>query len=233
MASVKQYAYYIKGNKVALVEKDTAFDNDVNSKDYGPGANRAQWKSPISAVADGIEVQYVYSPDYYIRSTDSVTTVTTQYRINSGILEIADNSVSRTNYNTVYGIVAGNYLVLRNAGKWNGLHKIDSLGDNSGTNNKIITFTKASGALAWTDFEETPSLYYAIETLEDESDTIDLSSYLSKALVYYVKARISEDTMNIDAKEYYMKEFRRMVEKYNNTRISGIRMQASGPYAIR
>ena len=60
MANVKEYGYYVKGDKVALVEKDTAFDNDPNSRDYGPGANRTQWKSPQSSVSQGIEFEYSY-----------------------------------------------------------------------------------------------------------------------------------------------------------------------------
>ena len=59
MATVREYAYYIKGNKVAIVEKDTQFDNDVNSKDYGPGSHRSQWKSPLATVSNGLEIQYV------------------------------------------------------------------------------------------------------------------------------------------------------------------------------
>ena len=30
MAKVRQYGYIIKGRHIALVEKDTSFDNDVN-----------------------------------------------------------------------------------------------------------------------------------------------------------------------------------------------------------
>ena len=45
MAAVKEYSYYIKGTKLALIEKDTAFDNDTNTRDYGPGADIAHWKS--------------------------------------------------------------------------------------------------------------------------------------------------------------------------------------------
>tara|TARA_R110002020_G_scaffold391607_1_gene601997 strand:+ start:939 stop:1343 length:405 start_codon:yes stop_codon:yes gene_type:complete len=134
MATVREYGYYIKGNKVAIVEKDSQFDNDVNSKDYGPGSNRAQWKSPLADVTNGLEFQYVYSP--------------------------------------------------------------------------------TSG-------------------LTDEDSEIDLSLYLSKALVYYVKAKLSEDAMNIEAKEYFMSEFRKMVEKYNNTRVAGLRIQSAGFHAIR
>ena len=62
MATVREYAYYIKGNKIALVERDTAFDNDPTSKDYGPDVNRTQWKSPKATIEDGIELEYAYSP---------------------------------------------------------------------------------------------------------------------------------------------------------------------------
>ena len=31
MASVKEYAYYMQGNKIAIVDKDAAFDIDPNS----------------------------------------------------------------------------------------------------------------------------------------------------------------------------------------------------------
>ena len=33
MATSKQYAYYLEGNQIAIVEKDVSFDNDLDSKD--------------------------------------------------------------------------------------------------------------------------------------------------------------------------------------------------------
>ena len=57
---VKEYGYYIKGNELALVERDTSFDNDVNSKDYGPGSDRAQWKSHLATIEKGLELQYTF-----------------------------------------------------------------------------------------------------------------------------------------------------------------------------
>ena len=39
MATSKQYAYYLEGNKLAIVEKDVSFDNNLSSKDYGPGVS--------------------------------------------------------------------------------------------------------------------------------------------------------------------------------------------------
>ena len=44
--AVKQYGYYIKGNKVAIVENDITPENDPTSRDYGPDARVIRYKSP-------------------------------------------------------------------------------------------------------------------------------------------------------------------------------------------
>tara|TARA_R100001463_G_scaffold16507_4_gene42772 strand:+ start:1350 stop:2420 length:1071 start_codon:yes stop_codon:yes gene_type:complete len=75
--------------------------------------------------------------------------------------------------------------------------------------------------------------YDAVQNLADESDTIDLPPYLSKALVYYVKAKFSEDVGDIDKKEYFMREFRKMVEKQQNALVKTPRMISSGMHSIR
>jgi len=225
--AVRQYGYYVKGNQVAIVEKDTQFDNDVNSKDYGPGSDRSQWKSPLATVADGLEIQYVYSPNYFIESTDTSTqTVSGWDQDNDGNFRL--RASGSTDWTSSPNLSSVTYIVLQNAGRFNGLHKISSV-----TNNRIVTTTKVSASTSETLFEETVTLYYDVNALDDESDTIDLPNYLSKSLVYYVKAKVAEDMMNLEAKEYFMKEFRKMVEKYNNTRVAGPRMQSSGPFAIR
>ena len=54
-----------------------------------------------------------------------------------------------------------------------------------------------------------------VDTLNDENDDLNIPDYLSKAVVYYVKAKMAEDMMQIEEKEYFLKEFRRMVEKHN------------------
>ena len=233
MAS-KQYAYYIEGNQIAIVEKDVSFDNNLNNKDYGPGVSRQRWESPQSTVADGLEVKYVYSPTYKIQTTNDVDTNITQYMSTDGKLTIADNTSTYINYATTYALAADKYIVLEKAGRFNGLHKIESIGNNTGTNNKIVLTTKYTGSeSAWTDFEETPSLYYAIDVLADESFELDLPNYLQKALVYYVKAKVAEDAMNIKARDYAMREFKKMIEKHENSRISGLRIISPGSHAIR
>ena len=237
MATVKQYAYYLKGNKIAIAEKDfTAVQNGQTltapSIDLPQGGGT--WKSPLSTVADGLEIEYVYSPTYRIETTNDVDQNITQYQSVDGKLAIADNTSGYTNYVGSYALAAGSYIVLRNAGKFNGLHNIASLGNNGGTNNKIILETSYNGSeAAWTDFEETVNLYYVIDVLNDESDEIDLSSYLSKALVYYVKGRLAEDAGQMDMREFFLKEFRKMVEKSESSKIYGSRMIMPGSNAIR
>ena len=238
MAARRHYAYYIRGRKLALIEHDNVSGSgqtlgQPSLDDIGP-SGALSWKSPIATVADGLEIEYAYSPRYFIETTNDVDQNITQYQSTDGKLSIADNSSAYINYATTYALAADKYIVLKKAGKFNGLHKIHSLSNNTGTNNKITLTTKYSGSeAAWTAFEETPELYYAVDVLNDESDTIDLPEYLAKALVYYVKAKISEDQMDLEGKEYYMREFRRILEKHESSKIWGSRVMIPGNSAIR
>tara|TARA_R100000988_G_C4007438_1_gene173874 strand:- start:54 stop:458 length:405 start_codon:yes stop_codon:yes gene_type:complete len=134
MATTKQYAYYLEGSRLAIVEKDTTFDNNVDSRDFSPGIARQEWKSPTSSVANGLEIKYVLS----------------------------------------------------------------------GTENLI-----------------------------DETSILNLPTYLSKALVYFVKAKLAEDAGQFDMKEYLMKEFRKMIEKHETSKVSGMRITVPGSHGIR
>ena len=228
MATVRQYGYYIKGNKVAIVERDTQFDNDVNSKDYGPGSDRANWKSPLADSTDGLEIQYSYVPSYFIDETDKVDTQIDTYVSLDGLLRLIDQGDN--NYSaSPESLVDGSYIVLRKAGKWNGLHKVKAAGTGY-----ITTYTKCSdSSTVQQSFEETPDLYYNVDVLNDEEDTIDLPTYLQRALVYYMKARVAQDSMDIKGYEYFMREYKKMIERYESTRISGPRIISPGFHSIR
>ena len=56
----KEYAYYLEGNRIAIVEKDVNFDNNIDNKDYGPGVTRQKWDSPQRDVSQGIRIKYSY-----------------------------------------------------------------------------------------------------------------------------------------------------------------------------
>jgi hypothetical protein len=60
-----------------------------------------------------------------------------------------------------------------------------------------------------------------VNVLNDESDELDIPRYLANGLVYYVKAKYAEDAGNIEMKEYFMREFRRITEKHQSAKKMG------------
>jgi hypothetical protein len=142
MATSREYGYYIRGNKLAIVEKDWRYGDGQTLS--SPGINDVgksgdnYWKSPTETISDGIFLEYTVMP----KATDG-------------------------------------------------------------------------------------------GEITDESDTIDVSNYIKRALIYYLKARIAEDSMNIELHEYMMRKFTKMIEKYNNNKIVGPRRTMTGQHAIR
>ena len=141
MATRKEYAYQIKGSRLALLEKDVTTGDDGLNYTYTAGdgidvpSGAVAYKSPLANVVDGLEIEFVYTPEF----------------LDGG----------------------------------------------------------------------------------DEASTIDLPSYLCKALVCYVKAKVSEDSRDIEGKEYYIREFRKMIEKHESAKIAGPRRVMPGVGAIR
>ena len=341
MASAKEYGYFIKGNKLALIEKDTALDNDVNSRDYGPDVTNVRFKSPQSSVTDGIELEYIYSPKYRvanystpqinkffingwtskggyltflrshsatvpswdsspydavgddefivvrgsskwnglhkIQATGADGTLQTYTRINESLpvvigssnvdiaAESSDKALISTNdssnlwLNAIFS--AGDYIFISGSAeaKNNGFWEVDSVTDNASAESDsgiYITnryYCNSRGALS-TEGEDTSidttartdesiTIYKAyrdfsyilsdVDTLNDEADELPISEYLSKAVVYFLKAKIAEDKGNFQLKDLMMKEFYRIVEKSDNAKIHTIRKVAPSSAAIR
>ena len=202
MAS-KNYAYYLRGSQIALIQED--YTND------------SRWKSPVEAITDGLEIEYAYSPRYRIESIAAADKETgSSYETADGYLRF--NGTSFSTESTV------DYIVISGSERWNGLHKVTGLNAAHYT-----TATKYSGD----NVTDTPTIYTDVDVLNDESDTIDLPEYLAKALVYYVQGKLAEDQMDIERKEYFMREFRRILEKHESSKIWGARMITSGHASIR
>ena len=194
MASPKEYGYFIKGSKIAIIEKDTALDNDVNSRDYGPGVNSVKFVSPRSSVTDGIELEYLYSPKYHINDVSDTQAITGYQEDSTGFLKVTGSGMSTD--------TAVDYIVIRGSDKLNGLHK--------------VTTRNASYWILATKYNELP-----------------LSEYLSKAVVYYLKAKMAEDQGNFQLRDVMFKEFYRIVEKSDNSKIHTIRKVAPHSASIR
>ena len=231
--STKEYAWYIEGNEIAIIEKDVNFDNNVDNKEFGPGTSRQLWKSPQSDVADGLEIKYVYSPNHWINTPTYDATINGYAGGANNKLRVGDYTSSYTNFVTAYSLAVGDYFVIKKAGQFNGLHKITAFESLTGTNNLIVTDTDYSHLSTPSSFEETVMMYYNVSALEDESFELDLPIYLQKALVYYVKGKLAEDAGNLELRQYAMREFKKMIEKHENSRISGLRIMSPGSHAIR
>jgi len=220
MASSKYYAYYIRGRQLAIVQHDYTLGSGQTLSQPGLNSVGARgdvsWKSPTEAVADGIEIEYAYSPRYRINDIEDKSTAITGYDESSGLLKFTGSGLSTD--------AAIKYIVISGSEKWNGLHKINTLNANY-----WIVETKYNGAVV----TESVTAYTDINPLEDETDTIDLPEYLAKGLVYYVKAKVAEDQGDIEQKEYNMREFRRILEKHESSKIWGARQLAVGPHGIR
>lgn len=225
MASRKEYTYQIKGNKLSLLEKDFTTTDGLNytfSGTAGDGitddipSGTTVVKSPLSSVTDGIEIEYAYSPNYVVNDASDTVSMT-GYSESSGLLRLT---------NAVVSVDAGEWILITGSNKFDGLHQVDA----TATTTSIQTRTKYNGDTA---SDLTGTIYHDVSVLTDESSEIDVPPYLAKALVYYVKAKVAEDQMNIEVKEYMMREFRKMLEKHENSKIAGPRMIMPGPNALR
>ena len=220
MADKREYGYQIRGNQLSIVEKDFTTSDGLNYV-YDPITNpgidipseSAIYKSPLEAITDGLELEYAYSPEYRINDADDTVTAT-GFSESSGLLQI----------DGTFALSKDDYIVISGSEKWNGLHKV-----NADTANSVVLTTKYNGG----PITEALVVSVDVSALSDENSEIDLPSYLAKALVYFVKAKIQEDLGNIDMREYFMREFKRALEKHENRKISGPRMIMGGSHAIR
>ena len=206
MADKRKYAYYIKGNKIALIQiEDTVSTSagDFNSE-YG------MYKSPFETVADGLEIQYAYTPTYRINDIEDKSTALTGYDESSGLLKFTGSGLSTD--------AAITYIVIKGSERWNGLHKINTLNANY-----WIVETKYNGAVVT---ESGITAYTDISVLQDESFELDISRYQSNALVYYLKAKLAEDGGDMEMREFFMREFKRQLEKSTSA-------LKRGPYIVQ
>lgn len=263
MATLRQYAYYIKGNKIAIVENDATPDNDPSNRDYGPDTRVSRYVSPIETVSDGLQIEYTYSPEYYIRTnlnetvesstTDGSATNDDFFGANLVTSPTWDKQVSESYY-LVYrkkgssitsSFTVGSFVYITNNPFYNGLHKIGISQYDGSSSINYITFEtpiqKPSHQATSLDISDSNknndinkgNLYYGIKKMEDESFDIDISPYMGKAVVAYVKAKMAEDAGDFKLKEYFMREFKKMLEKKQSAKVSGPRFIVSGPNAIR
>ena len=95
------------------------------------------------------------------------------------------------------------------------------------------TSTAAANSAASSDpvslysaFYEQISVYEGVEILQDETFELDLSRYQANAIVYYLKAKLAEDMDEMEEREFFLREFKRQLEK-------GSSALKRGPYMMQ
>ena len=102
---------------------------------------------------------------------------------------------------------------------------IDADGDYTSTAANI-TNQSDDASTFYNAFYEQISVYEGVEVLQDESFELDLSRYQANAVVYYLKAKMAEDVGDFDKREFFMREFKRQLEK-------GVGALKRGPYIVQ
>ena len=166
----KKYAYYNKGNKLAIIQQSTQSSSGklavahctisgYSTKDtceaaggqWIPGSSRSldsfnEYSSPAENVEGGLEIEYTYPPTYHNATNDKLQT--NKFYVNGwgvvgGYLTFFRcHQTATTNWNTSPYTNVGDdeYILVEGSERWNGLHKVQS----ADTTGSLKTYTKVN-----------------------------------------------------------------------------------------
>ena len=124
MAS-KFYGYYLKGNKVAIIQKDTT---DTSTNDYG------RYKSPSESVSGGLEIEYSYAPTYNLQSAGFEGTDFHRFlgwgSDGTNLLLFTYAAAAQADLSGLFA--ADKWIYISGSGRWSGLHQVKSVGTSTG-----------------------------------------------------------------------------------------------------
>ena len=63
-----------------------------------------------------------------------------------------------------------------------------------------------------------------VDVLDDESFELDVTRAQGNAIVYYIKAKMAEDIMDIEKRQYFMRLFKKQLEESLSSRKYGAQM---------
>ena len=184
----------------------------------GTGGASATQTKIIANDSSNIWLNALFSTNDYIFVTGSAVAKNNGFWQISGVQ--ADSSAESSS--GVY--VTNRYFC------YDGDNTLSTEGEDTSPDTTLATDESVTIYKAYRDF---CYLISDIDTLNDEADVIDLPDYLAKALVYYVKAKVAEDRMDLEQKEYNMREFKRLLEKNESSKIWGARRIGTDETAIK
>ena len=221
MASKKKYSYYLRGNQLALIEEDTGLGSGTCSlsnyknqsacenaggtwtKASTSGADMGQYKSPQESIADGLEIEYAYSPRYTLEGTGTEGTDFHRFigwGSNGTELILFTFSGSDTLVDLSSVFAADDYIVISGSGRWNGLHQVKSTGGATGilTLKTKCNLKPSTISFAGTFAASTSSTSATIDGHDttDDKDMNEFGKPVSYRSVPYIFILNAENTAN-------------------------------------
>jgi hypothetical protein len=152
MATKRKYAYYIKGNKIAIIEEGqgsgvcslSGYNTQSACEDAGgtwtenaSGVNDGEYRSPIQTITGGLEIQYAYSPTFNLLSSGFGNIGTDFHRFlgwgsNGHNLLLFTFSGASTVVDLSSLFNADDWIYISGSGRWSGLHQVKSAGGTTG-----------------------------------------------------------------------------------------------------
>ena len=149
MASNRKYAYYIKGNKVAVIEENigsgvcslSGYSNQTTCEDAGGtwtenafSSEDNQYKSPVATIEDGLEIQYAYSPTFNLQSkgVEGFDVHTFLGWGSDGTNLVLFKYGSSAVFDLSSFFAADDWIYISGSGRWSGLHQVKSQGSATG-----------------------------------------------------------------------------------------------------
>ena len=240
MAAKKDYAYYIKGNKIAIIQKNTQAISGVAgtcslsqyTTQSGCEDNGGTWtpiysssteengmyKSPFTTVTDGLEIQYTYSPTFNLQSTG---TEGTDFHRFIGWGSDGTNLLLFTygvdNYKDLSSLFAADdYIYIKGSGRWSGLHQVKSTG---GVNGILTLKTKCNLRPAKISITSDIS---SSETLDGADTASDLDIESFKDLISSYDSRTTPYIFMLTSWEGLATEWESVAINWNNSFNGGI-----------
>ena len=215
MATSKLYSYFIEGGKLGLVEYDEA---------------TGVYKSPLSDVSSGLELDYVKEPSSN-KTQGAILSNLDTFSTSTGFLVITNSSGNDWSESDI-----GIHIEITNCAAYpelNGIYKFASIVTATPTAAKFTPISSPISSVISNKAISELGDVTIIDYLEDEESIINLDENLSRALTYYVRARLMEDQGNIQMKEYWMREYNRLIAEYDDKRIWGPRIVVPNSHAIK
>ena len=163
MASKRKYAYYLNGNKLAVIEENTGsgvcslsgYSNQTTCEAAGGTWTKNafadqdnEYKSPVADITDGIELQYAYSPTYSLPDTSNYTgTAANWHKFYMNGWTVVDGYLtfirSEMNWTSFPKVAVDSYIYIDGSSRWNGIHKVQERQDDGDVvHGGVKTYTK-------------------------------------------------------------------------------------------